>query len=415
VAPIQLRRYAGFKCIQFAGFNEALDEFYAKTSVGARVQDAKNLAAQEVSRLERVLQDQEEALREDKREAEVCMRIGDSIYLHFNDLQLLLQRVMAEKREGKEWEEISETLENEKDESLTPAAYLEALNSKTLTVQVSVEGQSFSLNLKLSAQNNASEYYEMAKKAQKKIAGTRKAIEKTKEQIDRARLQETEKVQRVSELPPVSRKREWYEKFRWFYSSEGFLVVGGRDATTNEIIIKKHVEPNDVVFHAEVRGAPFVLVKTQGATPSEQSIKEAAQFAASHSHAWKGGYGAVDVYWVQPEQVSKTPPSGEYLPKGSFMIHGTKNYVKGAILEVAVGLKKEKGNYRLIGGPTEAIAHQTGIYIELVPGKESSGSLAKEIRKKLAELSSEDARKEVLRLPLEEIQSFLPAGGGTVR
>ena len=29
--------------------------------------------------------------------------------------------------------------------------------------------------------------------------------------------------------------KEWYEKFRWFYSSEGFLCIGGRDSTTNDI------------------------------------------------------------------------------------------------------------------------------------------------------------------------------------
>jgi predicted ribosome quality control (RQC) complex YloA/Tae2 family protein len=415
VAPFQLKKYTDYKSIRFAVFNEALDEFYAKTSVGARVQGVESLATQEVARLDRVLQDQEEALRESKQKTAVCRIIGDSIYLHFNDLQLLLQRVMAEKREGKDWREISEKLEREKRESQVPAVYFETLNPKTLAVQVSVEAQSFSLNLKLSAQKNAAQYYEMAKKAEKKIAGIQKAIEKTREQIGTARLQKTEKVQRASEPPPVSRKREWYEKFRWFNSSDGFLMIGGRDATTNEIIIKKHTEPNDVVFHAEVQGAPFVSVKTQGLTPSEQTVKEAAQFAASYSHAWKEGFSAVNVYWVRPEQVSKTPPSGEYLPRGSFMIYGTKNYVKGAVLEVAIGLKKEDRSYRVIGGPTRAIAYQTGIYVTLVPGRESSGDLAKQLRRKLAELSSEDARKDVLRLPLEEIQRFMPTGGGTIK
>jgi predicted ribosome quality control (RQC) complex YloA/Tae2 family protein len=322
---------------------------------------------------------------------------------------------MAEKREGKDWKDIIETLEKEKKESRMPAVFFEALNPKALTIQVSDDTQSFSLNLKLSAQKNAAEYYEMAKKAGKKAAGTQKAIEITRKQIEKARVQETEKVEKVSELPHVSRKREWYEKFRWFISSDGFLVIGGRDAATNEILVKKHMEPNDVVFHAEVQGAPFVLVKTKEAKPSEQTIKEAAQFAASYSSAWKGGFGAVDVYWVRPEQVSKSPPSGEYLQRGSFMIYGTKNYVKGVILEVAVGLKQENQNYRVIGGPTEAIACQTRIYVKMVPGRESSGILTKQIRKRLAESSSEDVRKEVLRLPLEEIQMFLPAGRGTIK
>jgi hypothetical protein len=163
-----------------------------------------------------------------------------------------------------------------------------------------------------------------------------------------------------------------------------------------------------------VQGAPFVVVKTQGEVPSEQTVKEAAQFAASYSQAWKGGLGAVDVYWVRPEQVSKTPPSGEYLPRGAFMIYGTKNYSKGAILEVVVGLIGEYQNLRVIGGPTEAVTHQTKIYVKLVPGREPSGNLAKQIRKKFVEMSPADSMKKALQLPLEEIQSFIPAGGGTI-
>jgi predicted ribosome quality control (RQC) complex YloA/Tae2 family protein len=415
VAPFHLKKHEGLERVRFTSFNEALDEFYTKAAVGTKTRDVKNLTSQETSRFERILQEQEKALRESQQNAEVYRKIGDAVFLHLNDLQFLLQRVMAEKREGKDWKQISETLEKEKGESRTPAVFFEALNPDALTVQVSVEGQSFGLDLKQSAQKCASDYYEMAKKAKRKVAGTKSAIEKFREQTAKAQLQETEKVERASELPTVARRREWFEKFRWFRSSDGFLVIGGRDAATNEIIVKKHTDPKDVVFHAEVQGAPFVVVKTQGAAPSEQTVKEAAQFAASYSHAWKGGLGAADVYWVRPEQVSKTPPSGEYLPKGAFMIYGTKSYIKGAILEAAVGLIREDQNLRVIGGPAEAIARQTKIYVKLVPGREPSGNLAKQIRKKFVEMSPADSRKEVLQLPLEEIQSFIPAGGGTIK
>ena len=36
-----------------------------------------------------------------------------------------------------------------------------------------------------------------------------------------------------------SPEKKPYMKFRWFISSDGFLCLGGRDATSNEIIIKK--------------------------------------------------------------------------------------------------------------------------------------------------------------------------------
>ena len=58
--------------------------------------------------------------------------------------------------------------------------------------------------------------------------------------------------------------REWYEKFRWFTSSDGFLVVAGKDTVSNEVLIKKYAKQEDVVFHAEISGAPFTVVKTEG-------------------------------------------------------------------------------------------------------------------------------------------------------
>ncbi|MBS7615101.1 NFACT family protein [Candidatus Bathyarchaeota archaeon] len=415
VAPFLLRRYGNFKRVQFDEFNRALDEFYSKTSIETQIQVVKDYAEHEIARLERILKDQEETLRESKQKAETYRKIGDLIYQHLGDFQLLLEKVMTEKRGGKNWKEISEAIMKEKSEFRAPSIYFRGLNPQTLELQVSVDSQSFSLNLRLSAQKNAAEYYELAKKAEKKAEGAQKAIEATREQMEKARLLGTEKIEKASVLSHVGRRREWFEKFRWFYSSQGLLVIGGRDATTNEIIVKKHVEPGDIVFHAEIQGAPFVVIKTGGAAPSEQTIKEAATFAASYSSAWKVGVSSVDVYWVRPEQVSKTPPSGEFLPKGAFMIYGTKNYVKGAVLEVAIGLISDAQNLRVIGGPPESVAHYTGNFVQLVPGRETSGKLAKQIRERLASFSSEKIRREVQKLPLEDIQWFIPPGGGTLK
>jgi len=415
VAPLRLKKYSDLKHVEFQTFNEALDEYYARVLVGEKVSDVEGLVEGEVSRLERMLRDQEETLRESRREAEVCRRVGDVIYRHLNELEFLIQRVMGDKRSGRSWEEIVETLEKEKTESLAPAVYFDALRPKALSVRVSVEGEVFDLSLRLSAQRNAAECYAKAKRAGRKIEGAEKALKRTREMMERAKAQVVERVEETSKPLPKKRKMEWFEKFRWFRSSDGFLVIGGRDASSNEVLVKRHVEPQDVVFHADVPGAPFVVVKTGVAEIPEQTLKEAGQFAGSYSRAWREGLGVVDVYWVLPDQVSKSPPSGEYLPRGAFMIYGKKNYVRGAPLEVAVGVKKQDEEVRVIGGPSEAIGSQTGLVVRLVPGRESSGRLAKQIRSRLGQLASDDDRGEVLRTPLEEIQRFIPSGKGAVK
>lgn len=43
------------------------------------------------------------------------------------------------------------------------------------------------------------------------------------------------------------RKPHWFEKFIWFISSENFLIVCGRDAQQNELLVKRHMDKGDVV------------------------------------------------------------------------------------------------------------------------------------------------------------------------
>jgi len=414
VSPIEMRKYSDLKQIKFESFNQALDEFYAESFAKKRTSEVEETFEQQIARLERILKDQERTLQKSRRKAETYRRIGEAIYLHLNEIQFLLQRIMNEKRSGRDWKEIVEDLTKEKKESRVPAIYFEELNPKNLRLRVSVEDLVFDLDLKSSAQKNAAEYYRLAKKAEKRAKGAEEALKQTQMKIEEAKRRRLEETRQAPKLPPKMRKREWYEKFRWFHSSEGFLAIGGRDKTQNEILIKRYMEPKDLVFHAEITGAPFVLLKTKGKKPSEKTLYEAAQFAASYSKAWKEGLGSISVYWVNPDQISKSPPSGEYLSKGAFMIYGPRNYIRNVPLEAAIGLVKTDDQIRIIGGPPQAVAKQTRIYVKIIPGNESSGRLAKQIRKLLARMLPSEERGAIENVPLEEIQRFIPSGRGSI-
>jgi len=414
VAPIERKKYSNLKSIKFEKFNQALDEFYTRSFTKEKTSEVEGTIEQQIARLERILKDQERTVQKSWKQAETYRRIGEAIYLHLNEIQFLMQKIMSEKRSGKNWKEIMEELMREKKESRVPAIYFEYINPKTMMLRVSIEDLAFDLDLKISAQKNAAQYYERAKKAEKRARGAEEALKKTQTKIEEAKRLRLKKIEKMPELLPKIKKREWYEKFRWFHSSEGFLVIGGRDKTQNEVLIKRYMEPEDIVFHAEIAGAPFVLLKTGGKKPPENALYEAAQFAASYSKAWKEGLGSISVYWVNPDQVSKTPPSGEYLSKGAFMIYGSRNYIRNVPLEIAIGLIKKDGQIQIIGGPTSAIAKQTSIYVKIVPGDESSGQLAKQIRKILAKMLPEEERENVQKMPLDEIQRFIPSGRGAI-
>lgn len=413
VAPFPLKKYSAFSILEVETFNKALDEYYARAVYGERVRQVEERASQEISRLEKVLEEQRRRLEELMEKARFYRRVGDIIYRHLHDLNPLIERIMFEKKKGRDWKDIIAELSKEKERNVAPSAYFVSLNPSTLTLRVSVDGETFDLSLRAPAQLGAAEYYERAKKLEDKIGGLRKAIEETIKRIEDVKSEALREVEE-EELPKPTRKKEWYEKFRWFYSSEGFLVISGKDASTNEILIRKYMEQHDIVFHADIPGSPFTIIKTGGRQPGEETIFEAAQFTASYSRAWREQIGAVDVYWVKPEQVSKTPPSGQYLSKGSFMIYGDRNYIKNVPLEVAIGIKRNDGEVKVIGGPVSAISRQTSVYVRIGPGNVQSGRLAKEIREKLASMVSEEERKIILKIPLEDIQAFIPLGGGSI-
>jgi len=414
-APIRLKKFEPLKTRHYESFNEALDQYYAQTSHAAQVSEAQRQYESELSRQQRMLQDQQTTVEEAQKSIERNKHIGNLIYSRLNELQLLQLRINEAKQRGEDWKEITKGLDEEKQRGLSPAIYFDSLNHKNMVLNVSVSDTVFPIQMNRSIQANAADYYERMKKAQRKLEGSEKAMNETRRRIEGLQKQWSQKLEETrAETPTKRMKKAWYEKFRYCHSSDGFLVLAGRDAITNEILIKKHTEPNDIVFHADIIGAPFVVVKTEGKTLREEVIQEAAQFAASYSRAWREKLAAIDVYWVRPNQVSKTAPSGQYLEKGAFVIQGAKNYIRKASLRVGIGLQRSDEKLNVVGGPVNAIRKHADMYVEVVPGEESSAKLARQIRQQLFERTRIEDRERISRLPLEEIQQFIPYGKGAV-
>lgn len=275
------------------------------------------------------------------------------------------------------------------------------------------------LDLRLNITGNAQAYYERAKKARRKIKGASIALQDTNRKIERLEERRGEACD-AGEAPVLkrkeARKKHWFEKFRWFTSSDGLLVVGGKDATSNEILIKKHVEPKDIVFHAELQGAPFFVIKNPDSKDiPETTLNQAAHAAAAYSKGWAGGIGSVNTYWITPDQVSKTPESGEYLTKGAFVIRGKKNFIRHVELKTAIGVKiEEDGTTTVLGGPIDAIQTRTDYQVIIEPGDMKPGAITKKIREGLIGQAKKEYREILKKIPADEIQQWIPTGKGKV-
>ena len=210
---------------------------------------------------------------------------------------------------------------------------------------------------------------------------------------------------RVKAIPLSKAKKEWYEKFRWFFTTGGKLAIGGRDAQSNTTLIRRHLEEFDTVYHADLFGSPFFVLKG-GKEQTEEEVREVAKATATFSSAWKTGLGAADAYWVGPEQVGTAGPSGEFLAHGSFAINGKKNFVTKNAVEVAVGI--DDGG-RIVSGPEEAIMKVAKGHVTLVPSREKPSDTAKKVLHELTAYANPQ-----VSLGVDDVLRMLPAGGGKI-
>ncbi len=184
-----------------------------------------------------------------------------------------------------------------------------------------------------SAQENARDYYERAKKLEAKAKGAGKAVKDLEMQLEKVREESDDKEKRARKV----REKKWYESFHWFMASDGRLVIGGRDAHQNELMNSRHFEDNDLFFHADIFGASVVILK-DGVNADGKVKREVAQFAASYSSAWKESLRSVDVYALRREQISKSTGKGS-LGTGSFLMSGEREWFRSTALGLAMFMK----------------------------------------------------------------------------
>lgn len=257
---------------------------------------------------------------------------------------------------------------------------------------ISIDGLTLDLR---NASSAASKIYDLAKEAE---AGSRKL------EAAIGRLEASMPVARRARVKAL-RVRKWYESYRWFYTSDGSLTVGGRDASGNITLLKKRLSPGDLVFHADVPGSPFFILSGR---PSEAAKVEVATATISFSRAWREGFLAGDVYYVDAAQVSSTAPSGQYIAHGGAMIYGKKEFIKGLKLDLGVGVFNDEGSIKAYCSPISSADRHCDYYVEIVPGRLTQATVAKKVYRMLAEHHGDDMPS------IEDIQRCLPAGNSDI-
>ncbi len=439
VTPVPLEERANLAAERYDAFLPAVDDYFFRLELD----DGPEPASQrpdfeaEIAKHERIVEQQESAIEGFERQAAAERERAESLYANYGLVDRILTTVREARERGRSWEEIAERFAEGRERGIEAAEAVVDVDGSEGTVTVEIDGEHVELRVEDGVERNADRLYTEAKRIEGKKDGALSAIEDTRETLAeiearRDRWESGEDEKPAEEEPaddhdwlsmssvPVRTDEGWYERFRWFHTSDGYLVIGGRNADQNEELVKKYLEPGDRVFHTQAHGGPVTVLKatdpSEASAPGielpETSLAEAAQFAVSYSSVWKDGRYAGDVYAVDADQVTKTPESGEYLEKGGFAVRGDRRYRRDTPVGVAVGIQCEPYT-RVVGGPPSAIEGHAETTIEVEPGRYAQADVAKRLYRRLRERFADESFVRKVASP-DRIAHFLPPGGSRI-
>lgn len=174
------------------------------------------------------------------------------------------------------------------------------------------EKREITLDARLSPAQNAQKYYTEYRKldtAEKKLTELIRGDEEELAYLDSV-LDCVSRTESDSELSEIRRElceqgyirtskggerpsKKLSEPLR-YRSSDGFEILVGKNNRQNDLLTLKTAKAADIWLHVKDIAGSHVIVKTDGKTPSEQTLIEAAQIAAFHSKAREGSGVPVD-------------------------------------------------------------------------------------------------------------------------
>ena len=344
--------------ISFNSFDAAMNAYFSHIQ-GQRAeaqQEQRESAA--LQKLEAIRKDNQHRVVALSKETEAAERRASLIELNLEAVDAALNAVREALAAGSDWQDLGRVIKEEKKGGNPVARLIDSLHLEKNAITLLLkdphvdedeedEGggqreEKVDVNLDLSAYANARAHFDARKKHADKARRTVEAHEKALGAAEKKAQEALLKIQQQrigggtggggggnqAKAAAALRKPYWFERFHWFISTENYLIVSGRNAQQNELLVKRYMRRGDVYVHADLHGAASTIIRnTDASKPTPPlTLAQAGQACVCRSAAWDAKV-VTSAYWVYPEQVSRTAPTGEYLTTGSFMIRGRKNYL----------------------------------------------------------------------------------------
>lgn len=372
----------GVEFIEYEGFNKAVDEFFSSIEgqrLESKLQEREDAARRKI---DQARQEQERRIEGLQQTADLNVQKAQAIEANVERVEEAVAAVNGLIAQGMDWVDIGRLIENEQarqnpvaqtiktplklhentvtlllsgyddvvddeemaDETDSEASDSESEDAPAGKARAKPEDKRLAVDIDLaqSPWANARLYYDQRRtatvKQEKTVQASVKALKSTEQRV-MADLKKGLK-QEKDVLRPV-RKQMWFEKFTYFVSSDGYLVLAGKDVQQTETLYRRYLKKGDAYVHADLPGAASVIIKNNPATPEApippSTLSQAGNLSVCTSNAWDSK-AIMSAWWVLSENVSKIAPTGEYLPAGSFNIKAKKNFLPPAQLLLGFGV-----------------------------------------------------------------------------
>jgi predicted ribosome quality control (RQC) complex YloA/Tae2 family protein len=372
----------GVEFIEYNGFNKAVDEFFSSIEgqrLESKLQEREDAAKRKI---DQARQEQEKRIEGLQQTADLNVQKAQAIEANVERVEEAVAAVNGLIAQGMDWVDIGRLIENEQarqnpvaqtiktplklhentvtlllsgyddvvddeemaDETDSEASDSEAEDTPAGKGRAKPEEKRLAVDIDLaqSPWANARIYYDQRRTATVKQEKTAQASVKALKSTEQKVMADLKKglKQEKDVLRPV-RKQMWFEKFTYFVSSDGYLVLAGKDVQQTETLYRRYLKKGDAYVHADLPGAASVIIKNNPATPGApippSTLSQAGNLSVCTSNAWDSK-AVMSAWWVPSEHVSKIAPTGEYLTAGSFNIKAKKNYLPPAQLLLGFGV-----------------------------------------------------------------------------
>ncbi len=386
ISPMEMSIYSNYTAQRFDTTSKAIDAFITETEKA----EAEEYVDPEIVKLQKRISKQTETVEQYKEESDNLKLKADAIYANYQQITELLA-VLSEQSKKLTWEKLKE--------GALKIPFVPEIDPSKNRVVAEFDNIRIPLDYTEGIDSNASIIYQQSKDINEKAKRAKDALDVSLDELAKkeAGLAKT-KAAMANKVQPT--KQFWFERYKWFIAPSGRLVIAGKDAHTNDNIVKKHLKEDDLYAHADLHGAPSTIIK-KGKDAPEEDLREACIYALAQSKGWVAALTDGSAYWVYTDQVSKTPQAGEFVPRGAFIIRGKRNYEYHLPMELAVGEITYENSRKVMCAPLESMKRLSNKYFVIHPGRGKAGKTAALMAKELM-------------VPEEEVSRILPPGDAEI-